>query len=388
MKKKKSTTQSDLNWLFQFNKDKTNFIKLINARGGNWAEFLSELIQNLRRNGAQGVQDKFKDLGFNIDNAYVQLKPRFCELEVGNFISDQRENVCFLEGQNSPDMISGIKKFDKIWEISTVFDSPELKTLWIEGDKIIRNWHQKVSCDIRLSLRLSNFRPERRFHKSFDRIINNSLIELSNFDPSMLRPGLTETIETPMIFYELTLSNTSFSGISTMIEGGIEGMASLRIQGFIDSWVSQFQDRILTKSQQIVNNIKKVEADGTNKWEKNNHRFIAIVSDADIFYDTYFSQTCFSSMDIHKHRHISDSRVIGIKQSDPWFNYVQEHYFDQYKEPLKEPKGVFLKKEAEEIHGVLFISSNRRPIDYKFLANPFVRKNNDPNLIKYLSNSQ
>ncbi len=379
-----SRVKQNLDWLFHFNKDKNDFISFINARGGNWAESLSELIQNLKRKGAQGIQDKFGNLGFNVDYAYIQLKPRFCELEVGDFILDQGESVIFLEGQNSPDMISGIKKFDKVWEISTIFDSPELKNLWIEGNKIIKSWNRNVKVDIKLSLNLSSFQPEKSFHEIFDKIIKNSLNKLEEFDPMRLSLGQTYNITTPMIFYELKLSNTAFSGISTILEGGIEEMAFLETKDYIDSWVSQFQARIIKKSQQIMKDINIVESNGTNKWEKSKYRIIALVSDADIFYDKYFSQTCFGSTDIHKTKYINDPRVIGIQQSDLWYGYVKKHYFDDYGDPLKEPKGVFLKQETEEIHGILFISSNRRPIDYKFLANPFVLKNNDPSIIKYL----
>ncbi len=383
----KPKAKLNLEWLFDYNKDKTNFINFIDARGGNWAESLSKIIQNLKSKGVQGIQDKFKDLGYNIDNAYTQLKPRFCELEVGDFISSQGEKVYFLEGQNLPDMISGTNKFDKVWEISTIFDSPELKNLWIEADKIIRNWNQKVRCDIKLSVGLSGFRPEKRYHHTFNRIVKCSLTELKNFDPTTLEPHHLEIVRSPMIFYQLELSTTSFSGISTMMEGGIEEMANLVTQEYIDSWVSQFQDRVLKKSKQMINNIRKIESLGTNKWEKDNYRLITLVSDADIFYHQYFSQTCFGSLDIHKTKTIGDPRVIGIKSSNPWFKYVKENFSDDYGNPLKEPNGVFLDKETEEIHGILFISSNRRPIDYKFLANPFVKKNNNPNLIKYLPNS-
>ena len=383
----KPKVKLNLEWLFYYNKDKTDFINFIDARGGNWAESLSKIIQNLKSKGVKGIQDKFNDLGFNIDNAYTQLKPRFCELEVGDFISSQEEKVYFLESQNLPDMISGKNKFDKIWEISTIFDSPELNNLWIEADKIIRNWDQKVKCDIKLSLGLSGFRPEKRYHDFFDNKVKSSLAELKKFDPTTLRLGHPKIVRSPLIFYQLELSTTSFSGISTMMEGGIEEMAHLETQEYIDSWVSQFQDRILRKSKQIINNIRIIENLGTNKWEKDNYRLIALVSDADIFYDQYFSQTCFGSLDIHKTKTIGDPRVIEIKPSNPWFEYVKENFFDDYRNPLKEPNGVFLDKETEEIHGILFISSNRRPIDYNFLANPFVKKNNDPNLIKYLPDS-
>jgi len=380
-----SIVKQNLDWLFHFNKDKNDFINLINARGGNWAESLSDLIQNLKRKGAQGIQDKFGKLGFNADYAYIQLKPLFCELEVGDFILDKGEKVIFLEGQNSPDMISGIKKFDKVWEISTVFDSPEIKNLWIEGNKTIKSWKQNIECDIKLSLNLSGFQPEKSYHKNFDRIVKNSLKELKKFDPETL--SLDEVKETgvPMIHFVLKSSNNSFSGISTMQEGAIEEMAFLETQNYIDSWVTQFQTRIINKSQQIINDIQKVENNGTNIWEKDNYRIIALASDADIFYDKYFSQTCFGSMDIHKTKYINDPRVIGMQHSNPWRDYIKKHYFDDYGNPLKEPKGVFLSKETEEIHGVLFISSNRRPIDHKFLANPFVLKNNDTGIIKYLS---
>jgi len=292
--------------------------------------------------------------------------------------------VVFLEGQNSPDMISGRKELDKVWEISTIFDSPELKNLWIEGNKIIKSWNQNVKCDINLSLNLSGFQPEKLFHKAFDKLVKDSLNQLRKFTPTSINLGQTIEVKTPMIYYKLKLSNNSFSGISTMIEGGIEEMAFLETQDYIDSWVSQFQTRIINKSQQIINDIQKVESNGANKWEKDNYRIIALVSDADIFYDKYFSQTCFGSMDIHKTKYINNPLVIGIQDSNPWYDYVKKYYFDDYGNPIKEPKGVFLSKETEEIHGVLFISSNRRPIDYKFLTNPFVNKNNDPDLISYL----
>ena len=379
-----SIVKQNLEWLFHFNKDKNDFINFINARGGNWAKSLSELIQNLKRKGAQGIQDKFRNLGFNTDYAYIQLKPLFCELEVGDFMLDKGEKVIFLEGQNSPDMISGIKKFDKVWEISTVFDSPEIKNLWIEANKIIKRWKTNVKCDIKLSLNLSGFQPKKSYHKNFDKIVNNSLKELKKFDPIMLNLDEVIKIGTPMIYFELMLSSNSFSGISTMQEGAIEKMAFLETQEHIESWVSQFKSRIIKKSNQIINDIQKIEANGTNKWEKDNNRIIALVSDADIFYDKYFSQTCFGSMDIHITKYINDPRVIKIQHSNPWCDYIKKHYFDDYGDPLKEPKGVFLCKETEDIHGVLFISSNRRPIDHKFLANPFVLKNNNTGIIKYL----
>ena len=379
-----SDIKQNLEWLFQFNKNKNDFVSYICARGGNWAESVSELIQNLKMKGGQGIQDKFRNLGFNAHKAYIQIKPRICELEVGDFLLDRGERVLFLEGQNSPDLISGTKKYDKVWEISTVFDSPELKNLWIEGNKIIKSWNRNIKVDIKLSLNLSGFQPEKSFHKNFDKIVKNILKELNRFDPMTLNLDKVKKIRTPMIYYELKLSNNSFSRISTMLEGGIEEMAFLETQNYIDSWVSQFQTRIINKSQQIINDIQKVENNGTNKWEKDYYCIIALVSDADIFYDKYFSQTCFGSTDIHKTKYINDPRVIGIQHSNPWYDYVKKHYFDDYGNPLKEPKGVFLSKETEEIHGVLFISSNRRPIDHKFLANPYILKNNDPGIIKYL----
>ena len=51
-----SKVRQNLDWLFHFNKDKNDFINFINARGGNWAESISELIQNLKRKGAQEVK--------------------------------------------------------------------------------------------------------------------------------------------------------------------------------------------------------------------------------------------------------------------------------------------------------------------------------------------
>ena len=207
---------------------------------------------------------------------------------------------------------------------------------------------------------------------------------LRKFDPLMLCPNKSREIKTPMIYYDLKLSNSSFSGISTMLEGGIEEMAFLETQKHIESWVSQFKSRIIKKSHQIINDIQTTEANGTNKWENKKEIMIALVSDADIFNDSYFSQTCFGSKNIHNKNYITDSRLINIQQSDPWHDYVKKTCYDFYGKPLKEPKGVFLMKETEVIHGVLFISSNRKPINHKFIANPFVKKNNDPHIINYL----
>ncbi len=378
-------TKKTLNWLFDLNKNKTDFVNFIQTKNNNWSKVTSNLVLELRKNGAIGIQEKFKDLGFNINKAYVQLKARFCELEVGSFLIAKGEKIKFLEGQNSPDLISGIKNYDKVWEVSTTFGSPELKNLWIEGNKIINSWDFKVKVNIKLSLVFSDFRPKMSYHKRFETLINNSLKTLRDFDPECLKPSKKFELITPHIFYDLSLSDTNFSGISRIVEGGIDEMAHILLDDEINSWVNAFKSRIIKKSKQLINNINISEKSGNYDWDSYNYRLIAIVSDAEIFnYETYFIPSCFGSFNIHSTNHIKDIRLKNLNSSNPWYTYIKENCFDHYGNTLKEPKGTFLMPETEEIHGVLFVSSNRRPIKNEFLPNPFVLPNNNPCLINYL----
>lgn len=309
--------KTDLQWLFQNNADKKDFIRYIFDRGGNWARSISSLIKNLREKGALGIHDKFSDLGFNANNAYVQLKARFTELEVGNFILSQGENVKFLEGHYSPDMISGKDVFDKVWEISSIFDSPELKDLWIEANRIIKNWNRNIKCNIRLSLNLSSFQPTNLHHQNFQSIVEDSLNQLKQFDSSKIQTDQGFVLRTPMIHYEFKLSNDSFSGIVTLLEGGIEGMAFLESQDYIDDWVRQFKDRIKEKANQLIDDINEIESEGTNKWDDSKYRIIALTSDADVFYDQYYIPTLFGSQDIHSDDYINDPHLINVDPSNP-----------------------------------------------------------------------
>lgn len=260
-----------------------------------------------------------------------------------------------------------------------------MKKLWIEGNNIINSWDIRVKADIRLSSILSGFRPDRTYHKHFEKIVDNSLNILNKFDPLILKPGEIYELRTPAIFYNLRINESRFSGISTIIEGGIEEMAFLETAEHINAWVSKMKERILNKSQQLINNISVLEQGGSPEWNMNNQRLIAIVMDAEVFdYESYLKQCCFGSTDIHNTTRINDSRLMNLEPSNKWHDYIKDNYLDYEGNFLKEPKGVFLQHETKDVHGVLFISSNRRPIEHQFLANPFVEFNNNPNLIKYL----
>ncbi|MHA1150722.1 MAG: hypothetical protein ACTSR8_21075 [Promethearchaeota archaeon] len=374
-----------LDWLFDFNPNKSDFVNYILSKSQNWGKIIANLVQNLRKNRAIGIQDKFNDLGFNQNTVEFLLKPRLCELEVGNFLTNIGEKVQFLEGNNSPDLISGITDYDKVWEVSTIFDSPEMKKLWTEGNNIINAWNITVKVRIKLSLFLSNFRPERSYHENFERIVGNSLDILRQFDPSILKPNETYELRTPAIFYYLTIDNSGFSGISTILEGGIEEMGFLETADYNNAWVTKIKERILQKSKQLINNISIFEQRGVAPWNSQNYRLIAIVTDAYVFdYESYFKQCCFGSSDIHSTTYINDPRLNNLQKTNKWYDYIKNNFFNYEGRSLKEPKGVFLQPETKNIHGVHFISSNRSPIEINFLPNPFVKFNNNPDLINYL----
>lgn len=67
--------------------------------------------------------------------------------------------------------------------------------------------------------------------------------------------------------------------------------------------------------------------------------------------------------------------------ADPWYDYIQKHCYDSSGLIIREPAGAFLNNDTEKIHGVLMLSTNRKPLDVSFRANPFVVINNDPNII-------
>ncbi len=131
--------ERNLEWLFARNNSRDDFVNLIISTPGRWSEIISNLIQDLRNQGAIGLQEKFERIGFSENNSVLLLKSIFCELEVGCFLLNNGENVRFLEERNSPDLISGNNGFNKIWEISNIFDSINLRRLIIEGNEIIRN---------------------------------------------------------------------------------------------------------------------------------------------------------------------------------------------------------------------------------------------------------
>lgn len=81
-----SEIRQNLEWLFDLNKNKKEFINFILSKDNDWSEAISQSISELNANGALGVQEKFEKSGFNADTAYIKLLPIFCELEVGIFL--------------------------------------------------------------------------------------------------------------------------------------------------------------------------------------------------------------------------------------------------------------------------------------------------------------
>ncbi len=382
----KMNTKSNLDWLFDLNKNKVDFVNYVINYSSDWANYLSYIITNLRMHHCVGVQQKFEKLGFNGNHSYVLLKSLTSELEVGLFLLNIGEKVKFLESQNAPDLVSGTKNFEKIWEVQTKYDSPYLKRLFIEGNEIISNWSVNVSIDIMLSLRLSGFIPQFVFHKYHETSVSLALKALKNFDTSILKTNKQFVLRTRDINFEIKPTTSSSSKIATIFEGGIEEMSHLIGPDEILEWIAILRNAIIKKSGQLINDIKIYESKKKNCWDSSkNFRLIALTTDADIWSnEIFFIGACFGCYDIKCTTPISDPRILGLTPSDSWYDYIRKYCIDYSELELSEPKGAFLLSDTDEIHGTLFLSSNRSPIRNFFLANPFVNFNNDPSIINYL----
>lgn len=376
--------ENELNWLFNLNQNKDQFKEFILSQDKDFFNLIVELVRESISYNIKGLQEKFGSFGFNENEAQVDIYSRLCELEVGLFLSKKGEKVRFLEGQSSPDLVSGNQFFNKIWEVSSIFNNKELRRLWIKTNKIIKDWDIKVEAKIDLSNIFSGFQPKMKYHKAFRDIVDNSLKELRKYDPKNLSNKKTDKLKTPAIFYDFKKINKNYSGISTMVEGGIERMATLDTDNLILPWIAALKDRICNKSNQLKTDIKKIEDQNKNIWDQPNYRLIAIVSDKDIFYDNYLIQTCFGSYNIHSDNLIADERLEKINNSNPWYEYIKNYFYYLNGSILKKPEGVFLINETKSIHGILFISTNQIPVKHKFYCNPFVEYNNVPNLLKYM----
>lgn len=372
-------------WLFAHNNESDDFINFIMSIPGRWSEIFSNLIQNLRNQGAIGLQEKFQNIGFNRNNSLIQLKSLFYELEVGYFLLSQGERVRFMERQHSPDLISGDISNNKIWEISSIFDSVNLKRLLIEGHEIIRSWDINVTAHINLSLNLSGFLPNANYHEYHRQIVDESLNQLRSFDPDLLKTNRIHILNTPNIRYELSLSDKNFSGNATVLEGGLEGRAYLVPESEEIGWINALRNRILNKSEQLINNIRIYEQSRNIPWDSNNYRLIAIVIGSDVWPDeNIFLEACFGLFRNHNRSLIRDTRIDNLAPNNPWYEYLNELCSFYGGLNWREPRGAFLLSRTKKIHGVLFITTNRIPNEYYFVANPFVLVNNDPSIINIL----
>ncbi len=177
MVKKISDIQNNLDWLFKSNKDKNDFINYLKKNYPDIAKITSDLVDKLKHYNIKGIQEKFSEnMGFNGDISHVNFLSKIKELEVGLFLAGKGERVQFLEGQNSPDLISGISCYNRIWEVKTIYDSQFISNLFINGNEIIRSWNKRVEVKVGLSLSLSGFLPRRNYHGYH----NNLILEKQN----------------------------------------------------------------------------------------------------------------------------------------------------------------------------------------------------------------
>ncbi len=314
-----------MEWLFARNYRRDDFVNLIISTPGRWSEIISNLIQDLRNQGAIGLQEKFERIGFSENNSVLLLKSIFCELEVGCFLLNNGENVRFLEERNSPDLISGNNGFNKIWEISNIFDSINLRRLIIEGNEIIRNWSVNATVHINFSLNLSGFIPNRHIHNYHEIIVNNSLNQLRDFNPNVLTPNHTCILNTQDIQYVIFLSDGGYSGIATVLEGGLERMAHLVLEDEELAWINALKSRVLKKSTQLINNINICEQNRNSSWDLNNYRLIAIVIGSDVWPDeNIFLEACFGLFRNHNRSLIRDTRIDNLAPNNPWYEYLNE----------------------------------------------------------------
>jgi len=170
--------KGQLNWLFDLNQNRKDFTNFILSQNKDFSNRIVEVVKELRYYNTKGIQEKFGKFGFNENDASLHIRSRLRELEVGCFLLKKGEKVKFLEGHSTPDLISGKEKFNKIWEITSVFNIKELRRLWIGANKIIKNWDVNVKVKIDISVLFSHFRPKRAYHKIFEDLVNGSLEEL------------------------------------------------------------------------------------------------------------------------------------------------------------------------------------------------------------------
>lgn len=375
----------ELNFLFSLNRDRSDYIIFIKDYSLDYGEHIANLINFLKKRSASKIPEKFQNLGFNENSALFDLESRLNELKLGQFLIHKGERVEFIEGKNSPDLISGHNSFNRIWEVATAFNQPQLEALWIEADKIIKKWDLKVKTDIYLSQIFNEFRPRRDWHEILNQIVNISLNNLNNFNASDNITKDGGELVTPGIIYRFKLSNSNFSGISNLIESGLEQMGWLETSNYIKNWVEYFETRIIEKSRQLDNNILISEQTGNYRWDNDSFRLIALITKADVLdREKYVKQTCFGVYDNWGTTDLDDNRIRDIEPSDPWYDYVKENFY-YYSNVLKRPKGVFLKRVTRKIHGILFLRPMGNNFRHQFKVNPFVQLNNDPNLLNYLT---
>jgi len=77
-----SNHKATLEWLFDHNSDKDNWINYIQTFNDTWDGVISGLVLNLLFKGAEGIQDKFRNLGFSLDYAFFDIKPRLWSEEL------------------------------------------------------------------------------------------------------------------------------------------------------------------------------------------------------------------------------------------------------------------------------------------------------------------
>lgn len=119
----------ELNFLFSLNRDRSDYINFIKDYSSDYGEYIANLINFLKKRSASKIPEKFQNLGFNENSALFNLESRLNELKLGQFLIHKGERVEFIEGRNSPDLISGHNFFNRIWEVATAFNQPQLKVL-------------------------------------------------------------------------------------------------------------------------------------------------------------------------------------------------------------------------------------------------------------------
>ncbi len=159
-------------------------------------------------------------------------------------------------------------------------------------------------------------------------------------------------------------------------------MAHLVLEDEELAWINALKSRVLKKSTQLINNINICEQNRNSSWDLNNYRLIAIVIGSDVWPDeNIFLKACFGLFRNHNRSLIRDTRIDNLSPNNPWYEYLNELCSFYGGLNWREPRGAFLLSRTNKIHGVLFITTNRIPNEYYFVANPFVLENNDPNII-------